>query len=69
METLGFQKMDFNSDDRFAPQQNISCKMNIMTNFFGLGVSKAGSHPRTLILIKACDEGPLDSVSPSPIMV
>ena len=42
--------MDFNSDRRFAPQQNISCKMNIMTDFFGLGVSKAGYHRRTLII-------------------
>ena len=40
--------MDFNSDNRFAPQQNISCKMNIMTEIFGLGASKAGIHPRTL---------------------
>ena len=49
LETLGFSKMDFNSDRRFAPQQNISYTMNIMTDFFGLGVSKAGFHPRTLM--------------------
>ena len=41
--------MDFNSDRRFAPQQNISYKMNIMTDVFGLGVSKAGFHPRMLM--------------------
>ena len=44
LRAIGFQKNVFNSDDRFAPQQNISCKTNIMTKFFGLGASKAGFH-------------------------
>ncbi len=57
LEALGFEKMDFNSDNRFAPQQNISCKMNIMTEIFGLGASKAGIHPRTLISFKAVHFG------------
>ena len=49
LETPGFSKMDFNSDQRFAPQQNISSRMNIMTDFFGLGASKVPSFPRTLM--------------------
>ena len=49
LEAPGFSKMDFNSDQRFAPQQNISSRMNIMTDFFGLGASKVPSFPRTLM--------------------
>ena len=46
LEAPGFSKMDFNSDQRFAPQQNISSRMNIMTDFFWSGCFQGCFFPR-----------------------